>query len=480
MTNSKRALGVVRLSVLTDETTSPERQREIITAAAGARGSGVVSWAEDLDVSATKVHPFKRPALARHLEVPESFDEIIVWRIDRIARKVADFADLIRWCEKHGKGLVSASESFDLTTPMGKAMAYLIAIFAEMEGDAIRQRVISSRQELRQQGRFAGGAVPYGYRAIRNPDGPGQVLVPDPDTAPVAREAARRIIAGDSLNAVCAVFNDRGIPAPKGGRWRGDSLGYLLKSPALTGTTALGGTTVRGADGMPLQRAESLVDAATAAALAQVLAGRAPVSRRVQKTSLLLGIAWCGEPGCDAPLWKWQGGGHGYYRCSRTFRRKGGEAAPHKTRLIRFRYLEELAEEMFLQVAERAPVMRKAYDPGTDHAAELKQARQTMEEIEAEVANGELPAASAARMLATLEGRITELSGKPGRPAGWHLEPTGKHYGELWQDAGTAERRRLMLESGFRLSARPGAVWQSGELGSEMSQKLAELGSEAA
>ncbi|HEU5417872.1 MAG TPA: hypothetical protein VFV41_09295, partial [Streptosporangiaceae bacterium] len=59
----QRIVGVVRLSVERDESTSPERQREIIAAAAVARQGQVIGWAEDLDISATKVPPLKRPAL---------------------------------------------------------------------------------------------------------------------------------------------------------------------------------------------------------------------------------------------------------------------------------------------------------------------------------------------------------------------------------------------------------------------------------
>ena len=101
---STRALGVIRLSELVDDTTSPQRQRQIISAAAERRDSEVVAWAEDLDVSATKYPPTKRPELARWLRHPDAYDEVIFWRLDRFVRKPSDLTDMIRWAESNGKG----------------------------------------------------------------------------------------------------------------------------------------------------------------------------------------------------------------------------------------------------------------------------------------------------------------------------------------------------------------------------------------
>lgn len=99
---AKRALVVTRLSRVTDATTSPERQRETCLELCGQRGYEVVGTAEDLDVSAGKTTPFDRPQLGdwltnRHHE----FDVLVVFRMDRIVRRLLDLADLIRWCQTH-------------------------------------------------------------------------------------------------------------------------------------------------------------------------------------------------------------------------------------------------------------------------------------------------------------------------------------------------------------------------------------------
>jgi hypothetical protein len=77
MTNQLRALSAIRLSVRTDETTSPARQRAANSNEAARRGAVVVGEAEDLDVSATKTTPFDRPELGAWLQHPDDFDMII-------------------------------------------------------------------------------------------------------------------------------------------------------------------------------------------------------------------------------------------------------------------------------------------------------------------------------------------------------------------------------------------------------------------
>src|SRR5690606_11318181 len=120
-----RALAAVRLSVLSDSSTSRGRRVEHGTNRVRARGWEHAGTAEDPDVSATKYSPFNRPELGQWLtdDPPEPWDVLVVWRLDRLIRSSRDLAELLAWCEDRGKGFVSATEGFDLRTPFGKAMA---------------------------------------------------------------------------------------------------------------------------------------------------------------------------------------------------------------------------------------------------------------------------------------------------------------------------------------------------------------------
>ncbi|MFJ1706219.1 recombinase family protein [Kitasatospora sp. NPDC088346] len=108
-----RGVRVVRLSVLTDETTSPERQRDACDMVAGSLGidfgeGDTLGKAVDLDVSASKVAQFDRPALRTWLTDPDNFDAVVCWRFDRIIRSMADMHDLARWAREHRSMLVLA------------------------------------------------------------------------------------------------------------------------------------------------------------------------------------------------------------------------------------------------------------------------------------------------------------------------------------------------------------------------------------
>ncbi|CAL9548445.1 hypothetical protein SUDANB130_04380 [Streptomyces sp. enrichment culture] len=94
--DAPRALLSVRLSVLTDDTTSPVRQELDLRMLARKRGCRVVGVASDLNVSATKVPPWKRKELGDWLNnrAPE-FDEILFWKLDRFVRRLSDLSTMI-------------------------------------------------------------------------------------------------------------------------------------------------------------------------------------------------------------------------------------------------------------------------------------------------------------------------------------------------------------------------------------------------
>ncbi|HEV8560546.1 MAG TPA: recombinase family protein, partial [Actinophytocola sp.] len=96
-TSKPRALSVVRLSSLRDESTSPERQREHNLSTIDRNGWTLAGEAEDLDVSATRYSPMERPELGNWLgDRASEFDVIVFWRLDRFIRSLFDFTEIIR------------------------------------------------------------------------------------------------------------------------------------------------------------------------------------------------------------------------------------------------------------------------------------------------------------------------------------------------------------------------------------------------
>jgi DNA invertase Pin-like site-specific DNA recombinase len=83
-------------------------------------------------------------------------DMIIVWRLDRWGRSVADLMTTLRELTDLGVGFVSLTEALDLTTPTGRAMAGMLAIFAEFEREILRERVKAGIAQARKEGRAHG------------------------------------------------------------------------------------------------------------------------------------------------------------------------------------------------------------------------------------------------------------------------------------------------------------------------------------
>jgi DNA invertase Pin-like site-specific DNA recombinase len=87
-------------------------------------------------------------AAARRREI----DVVLVWRLDRWGRSVADLLATLQELEHLGVGFVSLTEALDLTTPTGRAMAGLLAVFAEFEREILRERVRAGLAHARQNG----------------------------------------------------------------------------------------------------------------------------------------------------------------------------------------------------------------------------------------------------------------------------------------------------------------------------------------
>ena len=91
-------------------------------------------------------------AAARRREI----DVVLVWRLDRWGRSVTDLLATLQELEHLGVGFVSLTEALDLTTPAGRAMAGLLAIFSEFEREILRERVRAGLAHARQNGKRLG------------------------------------------------------------------------------------------------------------------------------------------------------------------------------------------------------------------------------------------------------------------------------------------------------------------------------------
>ncbi len=226
---------------MTDESTSPERQREQITIWAKLHGHRVAHITEDTDVSGAMAVS-ARPGLGPWMTDPalsKRWQILVTSKLDRVTRSVSDLCDLIEYCLANGKVLVSIAESFDLGTPTGRMVATILASVAAFERERTAERRREAAIYIRKHARYGGGVVPFGIRPEGLPEG-GWRLVPDHEEAEVVRWATGQVMAGRSITALCADLTARSVVTSRGrSTWSDTSLGKMLRSPMLIGQIPL-------------------------------------------------------------------------------------------------------------------------------------------------------------------------------------------------------------------------------------------------
>ncbi|WP_308409109.1 recombinase family protein [Streptomyces sp. AC558_RSS880] len=510
MTTQLRGVSCLRLSVLTDETTSPERQRAANQGAASALGIDLGNReAVDLGVSASKTTPFERPELGAWLRRPDEFDALVCWRFDRLVRSMQDMHDLSKWAREHKKVVVFAEgpggrlvlDFRNPLDPMAQLMVTLFAFAAEMEAQSIRERVTSAQAAMRTMPfRWRGSRPPYGYVSVPLESGgwtltPAREAVPDCGPSPVA--VIERIIAaiqrGETVSAIAEKLNTDGIPSPrdwwsllkgrekggktggtKGGkavtrnqfRWTPGAITKLLRSHSLIGWKTHQGNPVRDSDGKPVMAtSEPILTRAEFDAVGALMVSRsANNSERKDTNSLLLGVIHCFTCGGRMYLCRPTKNGariRGHYACNAHARGERCEAPTN----IRADWADDYVTREFLRILGGLEITHTRTIPGYDPQPEIDATLAEYEDHMNQQGRQRSNAARAAwqRHADALDARLAELESRE------RIEPrteeirTGRTYAEMWIKADTAGRRKMLTEAGAHLTVKRGTRggWRS-------------------
>ena len=126
-------------------------------------------------------------------------DVVLVWRLDRWGRSVTDLLATLQELEHLGVGFVSLTEALDLTTPAGRAMAGLLAVFAEFEREILRERVRAGLAHARQNGQRLGRPLTASLQAeqVRKLHRAGNSKAEIARRLQIGRTSVRRILAAN-------------------------------------------------------------------------------------------------------------------------------------------------------------------------------------------------------------------------------------------------------------------------------------------
>ena len=177
-----------------------------------------------------------RPAFHRLMEAVAAgqITKILVYRLDRFSRSIADFGQLWDILERHGVEFQSVTEQFDTSSPMGRAMLNIVLVFAQLERETIAERVKDNYQHRFALGAWPGGPAPYGYSLTKITDNEGRrvsALEANENASVVKQIFESYAQSGVSLRSIARSLNAEGIPGPKRKTWDNVTLSRILHSP---------------------------------------------------------------------------------------------------------------------------------------------------------------------------------------------------------------------------------------------------------
>lgn len=238
----KQAAIYIRVSTLDQarEGYSLAAQQKALRDWAQAHQYGIFATYADEGISGKDIT--HRPAMQRLLtDIQQGdIDIVLVWALSRLTRSVADLYDTWDILQAHDVGLVSYTESFDTSTPTGRAMMGLLGVFAQMEREITAERVRAAMAERAAQGKRTCSEV-LGYDL----DGTDSLKI-NPEEANRIRYIFDKYIEYRNLSAVAELCRLHGYTGKRGRVFKAWHIHVILTRPIYAGYNSYNGQLYRG------------------------------------------------------------------------------------------------------------------------------------------------------------------------------------------------------------------------------------------
>jgi DNA invertase Pin-like site-specific DNA recombinase len=206
----------------------------------------------------------------------DKIDVVVVYKLDRLTRSQRDFVSVIEgeFC-KHNVSFVSATESFDTSTPTGQMILNMLLVFAEFERKQTSMRVKDKNRVAKKNGIWTGGNIPIGYKTV------DRKLVPSPVFVPLVQFMFQRFLEVKSVTIIANEINAKistefsEDDAKQASIFHRQRMYKLLKCPLYKGYVRYENELYKG-------RHEAIVDEATWDKAQEILAQK-PIKARAEK-----------------------------------------------------------------------------------------------------------------------------------------------------------------------------------------------------
>lgn len=360
-------------------------------------GWPVVEVICDNDRSASRYATKDRPGFDRLREVAAPGHVIVCWEASRLSRDLGTMIGLRDLCIERDVALSYGGQLVDLTD-----VKFVIdGMMSEQESMKTRERILRAHRANLADGK-PHGRVPYGYRIVRNPEtGKSVGREPDPARAPLVVEAARRVLDGHTFGSVVRWIETQD---PLG--WDSAKLRRILLNPTYAGYRT-NSTTVSGKRGPQVIHRRGTWDPILTDEqhhdLVALFAGRKSGPRGLPVAHLLSGIATCAE--CGEKLWRRKGGR----------KKEGGYFDVYGCRTLCVARSKEKVDDAvsavvvaILSSVEARAALAETPDTDPTAPARLAELRERLEAVEQQIIDGQMPAATGARVATRLEDQINE------------------------------------------------------------------------
>ncbi|QII06961.1 recombinase family protein [Rhodococcoides fascians A25f] len=361
---------------------------------------------EDRERGASEWSPGERPGFRRLFQVLRRGDVLVVWELSRLARNDEDRTALAAFCKQLEIPWHYAGRTYNADDPDDAFNLDINHAVSKKESAQTRKRVLRALSANAADGKWHGRTI-YGYRGVRDPD-TGKIVrrVPDEVTAPIVKEAAERVLTGESLRSIGLDFQSRGLLTANGSeRWHGYTIRNMVMNPAYAGFRVHKGSLTQG-NWEPILTEDEHVR------LKAVLTDpvrTAHIPRGTPPRYLLSGIAKCGV--CGIPLYKSANHGRPIYKCSGRPSHMARELSKVDAVVVQriLQAIEHYRIELVFVTAEHddddQPIDPAVQAVG-EHLTEARELQQRLDAVYDQVAEGKVSATALARIEARLLPQI--------------------------------------------------------------------------
>ena len=302
---------------------------------------------------------------------------VLVYKLDRLSRSQKDTLMLIEdVILSNNCDFISISENFDTSTPLGRAMIGILAVFAQLEREQIQERMTMGKEARAKQGKFRGGGlVPIGYEYTD-----GKLIVNEYEAMQI-REIHSLYQKGYSFKAIARTFAQKGY-SHKYGEWNEHRIKRVLVNKVYIGKIHYKGEYFDGEH-------EPIIDEETFNRSVAIWESHDySLNNNGGKTSYLSGLIWCKQ--CSARYGlatsRWKGKHYHYYRCYSQRKTNRGMIRDENCKNVSYK-MKELDQIIFDEIGKLAldpSYIRKIEPQKDDTSKKIKLLQKQIDKLDAQ------------------------------------------------------------------------------------------------